>query len=96
MADNAPDTEAETFSRNAYSDVFGKLDDELPAIRIDNETMLRLHKEAHDCGMQMSEFCRTVLRGRVWGEEHVLTVSADRFRRAIGNAGKMPRNGGAA
>lgn len=95
MPDQESDTDDSAYSRGAYSDVFGKLDDEVPAIRIDNETMLRLHKEAHDCGMQLSEFCRTVLRGRVWGEEHVLTVSADRFRRAIGNAGKMPRNGGA-
>jgi len=76
-------------SRNASSDVFGKLDDEIPAIRIDNETILRLHKEAHACGMGFTEFCRTVLRGRVWGAEHIETVNAERIRRAIGNAGTL-------
>jgi hypothetical protein len=81
------------YARTASSDVFGKLDDEIPAIRIDNETILRLHKEAHECGMNVTEFCRTVLRGRVWGSEHIETVNAERIRRAIGNAGTLRGNG---
>lgn len=77
------------FSRTESSDVFGKLDAELQAIRIDSDTLVKLHREATDLGMSVSEFCRTVLRGRVWGADHVETVSAQRIRRAMGNAGTL-------
>lgn len=84
-----PDNDEAMFSRSARSDVFGKLDSELQAIRMDSETLVRLHREASNLGMSVTEFCRIVLRGRVWGSNHVETVSAERVRRAIGNAGSL-------
>lgn len=81
-----PTNEEIAFSRTSQSDVFGKLDAELQAIRMDSETLLKLHQEANEVGMNITEFCRIVLRGRVWGVDHIATVSAERVRRAIGNA----------
>jgi len=89
MKTTMPTDEEILFSRTSQSDVFGKLDAELQAIRMDSETLLRLHREANDVGMSVTEFCRIVLRGRVWGSDHVATVSAERVRRAIGNAGSL-------
>lgn len=82
------DTEA-LFSRTAQADAFGKLDAELQAIRIDSDTLVQLHRAAHDEGVSVSELVRAVLRARVWGAEHVETVNADRMRRVIGNAGTL-------
>lgn len=83
------DEYATAFARGPQSDVFGKLDAELPALRIDSETLLKLHQEAHEAGVNVSEFARTVLRVRAWGSEHVQNVNADRMRRVIGNAGTL-------
>lgn len=86
------DQDEAAFARTANSDVFGKLDAELQAIRMDSETLLKLHREANDVGMSVTEFCRTVLRGRAWGAEHVENVNAERVRRAMGNAGTLRGN----
>ena len=77
------------FSRTEASDVFGKLDAEVQAIRIDSDTLIKLHAEANAVGMTLSEFCRVVLRGRVWGADHVATIGMQRIRRAMGNAGTL-------
>lgn len=89
------DIESVLLARTASSDVFGKLDAELQAIRIDSETLVRLHRESHDVGVSVSELVRAVLRARVWGVDHVETVNADRMRRVIGNAGSLPGAGAA-
>lgn len=81
------------FARTASSDVFGKLDAELQAIRIDSETLMQLHRVSHDIGVSVSELVRDVLRARVWGVNHVETVNAERIRRVIGNAGTLQGNG---
>lgn len=83
------------FARSANSDVFGKLDAELPPVRIDSDTLVALHRLASETGMNVSEFVRTLARVRVWGLKHCQTVQAERLQRAMGNAEAMHSTGGA-
>jgi hypothetical protein len=78
-----------SFARTAAADIFGKLDAELNAIRIDSETLVELHKMANEYGVSISELCRTTLRVRAWGEEHVRTLNAQHMARVMGNAGTL-------
>lgn len=83
------ETEGAAFARGPAADVFGKLDAELQAIRFDSETLLKLHRDANELGVSITEYCRTTLRVKAWGEAHVETVNLDHLRRIIGNAGRM-------
>lgn len=97
MADNESDTQAVAFSRGACSDVFGKLDCELPTLRFNSEADLELERKWRASGMgSKSEYIRLVLYVNLYGEAHIQNLQADRIRRAIGNAAALPRNGEAA
>lgn len=89
MTTKDQETEGPAFARGPAADVFGKLDAELQAMRIDSETLLKLHRDANEIGVSVTEYCRTTLRVKAWGEDHVETVSRDHIRRVIGNAGRM-------
>lgn len=78
-----------SFARSSSSDVFGKLDAELPPVRISAEVLTEVHKLASAAGMNLSEYLRTMVHVRVFGIEHVLTLQADRLRRAMGNAEQL-------
>lgn len=77
------------FSRTAQSDVFGKLDAELPPVRISGDVLVEVHRLASAAGMSVSEFLRTLVHVKVYGIDHVLSLQADRLRRAMGNAEQM-------
>jgi len=77
------------FARTAAADVFGKLDAEIPAIRIDSDTLIKLHQAANELGISISELVRVTARIRVWGEDHVETVSRNHLKRIMGNAGTL-------
>lgn len=97
MADNESDTETVAFSRNACSDVFGKLDCELPTLRFNSDADLELERKWRASGMgSKSEYIRLVLYVNLYGEAHIQNLQAERIRRAIGNATALPRNGEAA
>ena len=81
-------TEA-AMARTAAADIFGKLDAELPPIRINADTLADVHRAATDAGMGVTEFVRTLLYVRVYGLEHVLSLKESRIRRAMGNAEQM-------
>lgn len=81
------------FARSSATDAFGKLDNELPPVRIDDQTLIELQRLANESRMNLSEFIRTVVRVRVWGFEHLQTVANDRLRRAVGNVEQMPSTG---
>jgi hypothetical protein len=89
MYEEFPDEEA-VFARSSATDAFGKLDNELPPVRIDDQTLIELQRLANESRMNLSEFIRTVVRVRVWGFEHLQTVANDRLRRAVGNVEQMP------
>lgn len=73
-------------ARGATTDVFGKLDAEL-ALRINSQLLADIHATAHECGMGMPEFVRTLLAGRVYGIDHVRSLKEQRLSRVIGNVG---------
>ena len=83
---------ATLLGRTAEPDIFGKLDDELPPIRINGEVLEAVHRAAHDSGMGITEFVRTMLYVRVYGLEHELSLKEDRIRRATGNAEQTGSN----
>lgn len=81
-------------ARNPTSDLFGKLDDELPQVRINSDALLEVKRKAAANDMTLSEYIRTRLYVDVFGLDHVLSLHEQRIRRATGNA-VQPASGGA-
>ena len=85
------------FSRGAHSDVFGKLDCELPTLRFNSDADMELERKWRASGLgSKSEFIRLVLYVNLFGEAHIQNLQAERIRRAIGNVAALPRIGEAA
>lgn len=78
------------FARSANSDIFGKLDAELPPVRVNADTLADVHRAAHDAGMNVTEWLRTQLYVTLYGVDHVLSLTEQRLRRVIGNGKQMP------
>jgi hypothetical protein len=74
------------FARSPTSDIFGKLDDEMPPIRINADALLALKRKAADNDMPLSEWVRLRLYVDAFGLEHVLMLQENRTRRATTNA----------
>lgn len=72
-------------ARSPTSDVFGKLDDELPQVRINSDALLEIKRKAASHDMTLSEYIRIRLYVDVFGLEHVLSLNENRIRRATGN-----------
>lgn len=95
--DESKDTDQVMFARSGQSDVFGKLDCELPTLRFNSDADFELERRWRASGMgSKSEYIRTVLYVNLFGIEHIANLQAERVRRAIGNAMEAPRKGGAA
>jgi predicted DNA binding CopG/RHH family protein len=73
-------------ARTPTSDIFGKLDDEIPPIRVNGDALLAIKRKATANGMTLSEYVRLRLYVDVCGLEHVLMLQENRTRRATGNA----------
>lgn len=73
-------------ARSPTSDLFGKLDDELPQVRINADALLAIKRKASAADMTLSEYIRTRLYVDVFGLDHVLSLHEERIRRATGNA----------
>lgn len=84
------DNQQSAFARGSQSDVFGKLDAELPPVRINADVLTEVHKLASSAGMNVSEYLRTLVHVKVYGIDHVLNLQADRLRRAMGNEEQLP------
>jgi hypothetical protein len=82
--------EAAFFARSAQSDVFGKLDMELPPVRINGDVLAEVQRLASAAGMNVSEYLRTLVHVKVYGIDHVLSLQAARLRRAMGNVEQKP------
>ena len=87
---NQEDNYPTAFARGTQSDVFGKLDAELPPVRINSDVLTEVHRLASAAGMNVSEYLRTLVHVKVYGIDHVLNLQADRLRRAMGNEEQMP------
>jgi len=95
--DSDKDSGSIMYSRGASADAFGKLDGIMPEFRIDAETALLAQRAANESGCSIAEICRTALRVRIYGKEHVQTVAQQHLSRVIGNVGEMSgQTGGAA
>ncbi len=80
------DTTSTAFARGPQSDVFGKMDDELPPIRISGDVRIEVRRLAAEAHMTESEFVRNLVHVRCFGIDHVVSMQAERLRRATGNA----------
>lgn len=84
-------------ARSAESDLFGKLDDELPTMRINSDATAELERRWRKAGVgNATEYRRLVLYANLFGEEHVASLYADKIRRVVGNAATVPRKDPAA
>ena len=82
-----PDNKA--LARSAGSDIFGKLDDELPPVRINGDVRDTLKRKAASVGMNETEFLRNLVYVNVYGIDHVLSLQAERLKSTMLNAGQL-------
>lgn len=77
------------FSRKGVSSPLGKLDDELPKIRISSFTMAVLKRMAAEADMNPSEFVRTRLDVLAFGVDEVKRMRSTQLDRVVrmGGAG---------
>lgn len=80
------------FARGAQADLFGKLDAEV-TLRIPDTVLEDLNREAHELGMDLSKFLRTVLYVRLYGLEHVQSLQQQQLQRNATNAPRLPHGG---
>ncbi|OGT57551.1 MAG: hypothetical protein A3E01_08415 [Gammaproteobacteria bacterium RIFCSPHIGHO2_12_FULL_63_22] len=73
------------FSRNGSTSPFGKLTEQIPAIRLSGETKAALEHEARRVGLPLQEFVRELLVVRAHGEDTVKMMYA---RRVVVVSGK--------
>lgn len=86
-------TDNPALARTATSDIFGKLDDELPPIRIHGDVRTELRRRATANHMNETEYLRNLIYVGMYGIDHVVSLHADRLRCAMGNAKQMPGEG---
>lgn len=77
-------------SRNASSDIFGKLDEEIPPIRINGDVLDHMRRSARAAGCNLSEYLRNRLYVCEYGFEHINSLREQQLRRVVGNASQMP------
>lgn len=73
-----------SFARQQANSAHGKLDDELPATRIESEVKLGLMKIAAEAGVSLSAVIANLARVRVLGFDHVAKVNEERLRMVVG------------
>jgi hypothetical protein len=76
-----------SLSRSGSTSPLGKLNCELPKIRISEATDLVLRHKAAEEGLSLSEFVRIHLDAIAFGPDHVAMMAADRVRRVAANVG---------
>lgn len=81
-------------ARTGVTDIFGKLDDDLPSIRINGEVLDLMRRNARAAGCNLSEYIRNKLYVGEFGYEHVASLRDQQLRRVIGNAPHKVGQGG--
>ena len=82
--------ELTAFSRGVTSDIFGKLDDEIPPIRINGDVLDHMRRSARAAGCNLSEYLRNRLYVCEYGFDHINSLREQQLRRVMGNASQMP------
>lgn len=67
---------------------FDNLTDEMPKIRMSDETMLVLRRKAAATHMSLSEYVRMRLDIFAFGEDHIANLCAERARRVVRMGGE--------
>jgi hypothetical protein len=67
---------------------FECLTDEMPKIRMSDETMLILRRKAAAAHMNLTEYVRMRLDIFAFGEDHIANLCADRARRVVRMGGE--------
>lgn len=80
--DNPPAMDSRTPGR----DIFGKLDDKLPEIRINGQVRLDAERRAHDDGLDLTAWLRELVCAELYGEAHIGSLYEERARRVHRNA----------
>ena len=83
-------------ARSGVSDIFGKLDDEIPPIRISGDFLDICRRNARAAGCNLSEYLRNKLYVSELGIDHVRSLREQHFSRVMGNASQMTGKDGAA
>jgi hypothetical protein len=74
-------------ARTPGRDIFGKLDDNLPEVRIPFEVKQEAERAARaaDCG-DLTTWLRELVYASLYGPEHIASLYAQRAKRVLGNA----------
>ena len=78
--------ETPQFMRTPGRDIFGKLDDNLPEVRIPHDVKRDAEQAAAALGLDLTAYLRENLYASLYGPAHVASLYEDRARRALGNA----------
>ena len=73
-------------ARTGVTDIFGKLDDETPTVRISGDVLDRMRRNARAAGVPFSEYFRNKIYVGEYGYEHVKSMREAQFERAMGIA----------
>ena len=82
-----PDNKA--LARSAGSDLFGKVDDALPEVRVNGDVREAVRRKAASVGMNETEFLRNLVYVNLYGIDHVLSLQAERLKSTMVNAGQL-------
>ena len=76
-------------ARTPGRDIFGKLDDHLPEIRIPFEVKQDAERAAREdgCG-DLTTWMRALVYARLYGPKHLAMVHEAQYQRVLGNAGQ--------
>lgn len=80
------DADRPQFSRTPGRDIFGKLDDKLPEIRIPGHVKLEAENAAHELGLDITSWLRELVYESLYTAEHLGSLYESRARRVRGNA----------
>jgi hypothetical protein len=78
--------DAPMLSRTPGRDIFGKLDDHLPEVRVPHEVKRAAEERAASLGLDLTAYLRENLYASLYGPEHIASLYQDRAHRALGNA----------
>jgi hypothetical protein len=74
-------------SRTGSTNLLGKLDAELPKMRMTLETLQVLQRKAAAADLTLAEYVRMVLDVNAWGEQHIASLAAARIRQVVSMGG---------
>lgn len=80
-------------ARTGVTDIFGKLDDDLPPVRMNGDVMDDIRRSARAAGCSLSEYVRNMLYIGVYGFEHINSLREAQLRRVMVNAAHTVGNG---